>query len=1579
MAHVAVTLEGGLFAADLLERIAATPDAVEGQRAKDFALEGKRLGDVIQGAFSDVRSYWDAFTHRRERAPAERITTVTRDAWMLPFFEAMEYDLPYQQSAAKVGDMTFAISHRAGREEGAPPVHIVAWDRPLDRRDGQRMSPHALVQDYLNRSDALWGIVTNGRVLRLLRHSERTARPSYLEFDLQGIVEGNQYSAFVLLFRLLHRSRLPRGAEDAGDSLLERWFRQGIEEGGRVRERLRDGVKKALEVLGAGFLENPQSAGLHRAFAEDKLTAAQYYRQLLRLIYRLLFLMVAEERKLLLAEADRDDPRQRIYADWYSVGRLRERAEARRRADPHGDLWEGLKQTFRLFRGEKEAASLGLAALDGELFGAEACHDLERHAALRNDVLLSAVYQLSTFEEEMGRRGKKTGIRRRVNYAALDVEEFGSVYESLLDYHPDVALEPPGFALVAGSERKTTGSYYTPPALVHELIESALVPVMEARLAEAKTPAEKEAALLSLRVCDPAAGSGHFLLAAARRIGKALAAVRTGEPEPAPAPQREAMRDVIRRCLYAVDKNPLAVDLCKVALWIEGHSPGLPLGFLDHHVKCGDSLIGVFDLTVLGEGVPDAAYKPVGDDDKPAAREYAKRNRSERKRPLFRFAAEDALHGLAARFAALTADGERSPADVQAKAEAYRRLRESPEWSRLRTAADLWTAAFFVPKREKGAGPETIPTTSDVWRALDGGAVQGPMAATVDRAAARQGFFHAPLEFPDVFDAGGFDVVLGNPPWERVKQKEKEFFASRSRKIADAPNKAARERLIAALRRDDALAEEKALAAEFAAAKYEADAASLFVRGSGRFPLTAVGDVNTYALFAENFLRMVQPQGKAGLIVPTGIATDSSTKAFFEEVVSKRRLVSLFDFENREGIFVSVHRSYKFCLLTLGSDVKASDFAFFLTNTGQLRDEVRHFTLSADDIALINPNTRTCPIFRSQADAELTKKIYQKVPILVDLGSAEQGNRWDITLARMFHSSDDSYLFKTHEYLAKTSAKIERNLWHGANGETWVPLYEQNMVHIFDHRFASYEGDVEVQLSDDAKADVSTVSYPKSWVEKAEISKKGSWKAWLNPWLLCWRRNCRSNDVRTLICSFIPAYAAADGLFFILPNTRAKKEHILVLAGVLNSLVVDWVLRQKLGGTNLSYYYLEQIPIICLDEITGLNERFICSRVVELSYTSEELRAFATWFGFDGQPFGWNPDRRSLLRAELDAYYAYLYGLTRRELEYVLDPYDVMGADYPSETFRVLKNNEMRAFGEYRTRRLVLEAWDRFSADGTFKPRAGADVLYIDKVSAELAETKKRLEELEASYRTLLAKADASKLPALFVEGLTDAAILRAAWRELYPGEAMPFTIIPAEGTKNLGSLAGKGKALRELLGDRLVCVLADNDSSGRELVEDGHVRKGGAWRQLPNGIHWCLLAPTDEFRAVMEQAKIPANNWPCTVEACFPAALRRQAMEAGAYRFSGNLQSEIFDNKDLAQRLFPVAQGLNPTDDAYFYLMAPHHEAKETFAEWLGRPENLNRDTFAAFALIFDRLRDLLAARSGSEDAIPSKARRAG
>jgi hypothetical protein len=276
MAHLAITIEGGLIASDLVEQIAATPQDVPGQRPADFGLDA-RLSDEIQKSFSDALIHWNAFNARIARGK-ESATTITRETWVLPLLEELGFALAFQRSAVAAGGGTFTLSHRLGTDPAAPPVQIVSCEQALDRKGDAQRSPHATVQEFLNRSDALWGIVTNGMSLRLLRNTARFSKPSFIEFDLEAIFKGNLYSEFVPFYRLVHATRLPRGAGNAHECWLEKYYQQGIEQGGRVRARLRDGVQKALEILGTGLLAHPESGRLRDKFASGLIASPSYRR-----------------------------------------------------------------------------------------------------------------------------------------------------------------------------------------------------------------------------------------------------------------------------------------------------------------------------------------------------------------------------------------------------------------------------------------------------------------------------------------------------------------------------------------------------------------------------------------------------------------------------------------------------------------------------------------------------------------------------------------------------------------------------------------------------------------------------------------------------------------------------------------------------------------------------------------------------------------------------------------------------------------------------------------------------------------------------------------------------------------------------------------------------------------------------------------------------------------------------------------------------------------------------------------------------------------------------------------------------
>lgn len=1403
-AFPSIRLEGGLLGPDILDQLLAAD--LPGQKPADFGLDAKRnLTDEIAAIFADSRDLWRQFQNRLARLKADDLaTSVTRDAWVVPFLSLLGYELRYNNRAYEVDGLTFAISHQAGESEEAPPVHIVGVRQELGRVPSSgrpRLAPHSLVQEYLNRTEHTWGLVTNGLTLRLLRDSTYIRRQAYIEIDLVALLEEQRFQDFVALYRLLHRTRLPRGLEDASDCLLEKYHDHSEEQGGRVREHLRDGVEECLKLLANGFLRHKANGELRRRISpsykeNDRITAENFYRQLLRLVYRFLFLLVSEDRGLLSP-----DPR---YREHYGVGRLRRLVDRRAAFTDHDDLWQSLRVLWWALSEDKFSGFLGLAPLNGELFSHLDLDDV----TLTNRDLLGAFWHLAFYQEG------RSKLRRRVNYAALDVEELGSVYESLLEFHPAVQEDGAGrliFDLVTGTERKATGSYYTPPALVAELVKSALEPVLADRLAA--RPQEKEKAILSIRVCDPACGSGHFLLAAARRLGKELARVRTGEDEPAPERVREAIRDVISHCIYGVDKNPLAVDLCRVALWLESHTGDKPLTFLDHRIRLGDSLVGVFDLAALAQGIPDKAFTPLEGDDKETARELARLNRAEREGQigLFTWSPVNILADLTRHSREVDAITDDSPETIRRKKQLFEMSHAEPVWRWQQIACDLWTAAFF-----QSLVPENLLITSGVLAGhLAGQSVDPRLTGKVVALANQHRFFHWPLEFPEVFAEAGFDVILSNPPWERVKLQEQEFFAARDIRIAHAPNKAARVRLIHELPEV-----QPELHHEFVEALRAASAASAIMRHGNRFPLTGRGDINTYAVFAELGRELLNQAGRAGVVLPSGIAFSDTTKFFFDDLVQKQSLISLFSFFEIRKIFPATDSREPFCLMTMGSAMRvAADKAEFAFNVMEVEDTRRvekRFTLSPYDIELLNPNTKTCPIFQSRRDAELTKAVYRRVPVLLREAteSGAEINPWRLTFKRLFDMANDSHHFRTAEELKADGYSLEGNLFI-SHYERYLPLYEAKMLHQLDHRWTTYGSVSDSRhVKKEEKADPTFVVQPRYWVREEVVESaipkypeplalalqvghrpsiqmvlcwwasgyhlnrgnKSSaeklfslasrfdldraltrWFSGVNvtalasdlehefplteadiqaigeyidtperiagelvercspKWFLGWRDICRSTDERTLIASAVPKVAVGHK-FLLLFSALQAQEKVLLL-GLLNSFVVDYSARQKVGGTSLSYFIFRQLPILNAGLLAvpqawsgqQVLSDWLFHRVLELVYTAHDLISLAQDCGYSGPPFLWDEDRRFEIRCELEAAFFHLYmpsGATGDWLSVdneAPEQLEELKVHFPTprhavvfilDQFPIVQDRDQRIHGRYRTKDRILEIYD---------------------------------------------------------------------------------------------------------------------------------------------------------------------------------------------------------------------------------------------------------------------------------------------
>lgn len=1324
---------GGLLTEQLLYKLRDETTIEEAVQPETFAHPGAETLDSSAALESHIGEVWEDLLERWDEVSRDNEifgmdVSSARTQWILKLFEALDFEPEYQQANLSTNGLEANLSHlgwprtrvsthseertelnsqysqKSLKAQGevptsTPPVlHSIQPDdeRPLDDGNhrgavGRQKSPHDELQTYLNASEDLqWSIVTDGLKLRLLRDYYHTYTRGYVEFDLENIFTNRNYSDFRALYRLCHASRFVESmGEDDSETPLEQLYQVALATGVKVGQDLQENVVSALETLGNGFLD----ADIKAALDEGGQDAAEdYYQDLLYVVYRLLFLMFTEQRGMM---SERDS----LYTEEYSVTKLSERAERRDAGDRNTDLWEGLKTTFHLV-GEGEE-SLGIPGYNGGLFDDDNLGFI-LDAECPNEKLLSAVHGLTHIEQD--------GYQQRISYADLGVEEIGAVYESLLEFTPqmaETAIDLEDRTISSGSfylddrgmDRKETGSYYTDPGLVDDLIQSSLKPVLEDRVNEGAPPDVQEQQLLDITVCDPTCGSGAFLIAANNFLGQRLAEIRSDSPYPDEQTVRQARRAVVQHCLYGVDLNPMAVELAKVSLWINSAVEDKPLSFLDHRIKQGNSLIGATP-ELMSQGVPVDAYETSKGRDWHNGNEIRKRvreendaldDRKEQVRLDRHWGTE--LDGYVTLAEQLDDIEEQDIGDVHEKERIYQELRQRESFQREKLAYDVWTAAFYWPL-DGSADEYPTPNTINRIRRDPPAPSKAPLdelsglqdlRERASRLAEEQSFFHWPIEFADVYtNKDGFDCILGNPPWDRVTVEEQKFFAVRDPEIADSS--------LTQSERDEKIAELEEtnpdLYEAYQEAVWQRDRQTRFIKESGRYQLTSKGILNLYAPFAEVGLNEINARGRTGIVLPTGIATDANTQEYFRELVEDQRLVSLSDFQNKEGIFPDVHRQFHFCLLTLvGEDIRqdAFELAFGLIELDDLQDQSRRYSLTPEEIELINPNTKNCPTFESEADADLTVKLYRQSRAF-KLDDGEQANPWSADLHRMYNMSDDSGLFRVRDDFDGAVWNLEGNIYDNGD-DSYLPIYEAKLIHQFDHRFSTYRGVEEDmvdsgqarRLSAEEKDDPSKVILPRYWLAEDEYKSTSG-----KDWHVVFRRITNSTNERTVIATVIPGNPTVHTINHI---SGVDAEEALLLVGLFNSYTVDYVARQKVSGTELSQFIIRQLPIPSPQRFNEvrLKGEPIRQRITELSlrllYTANDLSGFADEAGYGEEPFQFTGDAesREAIRTELEALVCHVYGIEASDIDRLFS------------TFEQVNERDQQEHGYYRTRENVRE------------------------------------------------------------------------------------------------------------------------------------------------------------------------------------------------------------------------------------------------------------------------------------------------
>ena len=1226
-------------------------------------------------------------------------------------------------------------------ELGTAVVESKRWLRPLDRRSGRRgeeTAPSTQMLRYLRRVDDLtagklrWGILTNGARWRLYYQGARSVSEQFFEIDFASVLDvpGHNeglfaYSdaarrhwlkVFVLCFRK---------AAFLSDAVDPRTFHErALEEGRFYEERVATNLSDL--VFGQVF---PDLSGAIAAAAPE--APLQEVREAaLILLYRLLFILYAEDRNLLPVRDER-------YDDYGLRGKVRD--DVGRRKDLNdtfsavaAQYWSILDDLCRAIN--QGDASIGLPPYNGGLFDTGQT-PLLADIRLGDQVMADVIDALSFERAPEG--------RRYINYRDLSVQQLGSIYERLLEHEivrdgEQIAVRLNVFA------RKGSGSYYTPGDLVRLILEETVEPLVrdrmeafEAKIAELEQsklsedrrigslkridPAE---GLLELKICDPAMGSGHFLVSLADYMAdQVIAAMAEGElrvPEEwgdyiSPLGERidrirntildnaeernwtineEQLDDrhivrrmVLKRCIYGVDKNRMAVELAKVALWLHTFTVGAPLSFLDHHLRHGDSLFGAWVQGATDKaqtyGTPLLLHEPVTR----ALRAADGMQIIER--------LTDAEIAEAHRSASIFAEVE----EMTAPLDALLSLIHALDWLNIKEKADKDVLKIFFDGQFGDPLAIAMGKAEPDTKREDGQRFAALLAQARDLIH-EEHFLNWQVTFPGIWSGweeeqlqGGFDAVIGNPPWDRMKLQQVEWFAARRREIAMAQRAADRKRMIADLEKVG-----DPLARDFAEANERVTAAARMARSGGDYPLLSGGDVNLYSLFVERAMSLAKPDGMVGLLTPSGIASDKTAARFFKGVATEGRLRAFYDFENKKVFFPDVHASFKFCVFVASPSQigEAAKCAFYIHDAAELDDPERCFPLTAADFARVNPNTGTAPIFRSRRDAEITSAIYDRLPVLVDRSSGEEVKAWPVKYSTMFHMTNDSGLFRTREELEEKEGAypVGGNRFRGPEGD-WVPLYVGRMIKQFDHRAASVEMNVRNlhnaahsgDISSEQKADPAFIPTPQYWVP----ADKTSFPRGLD-WTIAFRDIARATDVRTMIAAGVPLVGLGNKLPAIFSEDLDNyQSNAALLLANLGATVLDFVVRQKVHSTSLNWFIVEQLPVVPPDRFDSVRfgpktaEEIVCEAVLELTYTAHDMAPFARDMGHVDEsgaarpPFHWDDDRRLHLRAKLDALFFHLYGVTDRD--------DVR---HVYSTFPIVERQDIKAYGQFLSRDLCL-------------------------------------------------------------------------------------------------------------------------------------------------------------------------------------------------------------------------------------------------------------------------------------------------
>ncbi len=1317
-----IKTSGGLFTESILLRLRDNPKRINIGRIESFLEKDTpqlrvRFKTTRNEIFKWCCDTWDDVSANINKFSYDELI----EKWLIPLFSQFGYELEEFELKKKDIDeddplKNFKISHQS-KGHVNPFFQFVGENENFKdkiKTNPQSHPHHNICQQFINLNPEFkWLFLSNGRLLRILTKYYHTYSTGYVQFDLENIFSNRDKKEFNTLYAIIHQSRFVETPKEKA-YLIELFQKQSASEGVKIGDSLRYSVEKAIQLLGNSLIQqNPEFLDEILEMRGDLSEfLSEFYAELLRIIYRIIFILYAEKRKMLPVDKG-------IYLEHFSLSSMRKLAEKQLSVEKSRDLWEKLFTTFKLIK--KGNYLLEVNSFNGSLFKNKILPIIKgKNLSITNDILIRIIRLITTF--------KDANIRQKINFSIKE-EEIGSIYESLLDFRPHLTSNKEFKLISQTAERKSTGSYYTPRSLIDILIRTTLQPLVEDRLKEAGNDIEKRTqAILDLKVCDPACGGGTFLLSAMDFLGKKLAEIKAGISNPLKDDLRKARREVLQHCIYGVDKNPLAVELAKISLWLRACVKDKPLNFLDNHIRCGNSLIGLGQKIEINEINPNA-FEAISGNKATGIEPENKRLRSKAREIIIKEIKERYQQGkptlitsfftervtadiCSAKFQEIVDLPEIDSDNIDQKEKMYNKLRKNEKYQQALNEANIWVSTFFWPFESEVQGEIPRFTTIEQLREK----IQDPelkkLMKKITKITNDNQFFHWYIEFPEVFSSerGGFDCILTNPPWETLDLREMEFFIS-EKEIKNAPKQSKRRSLIKNLKSSKPLLYEN-----YKDAFVKIYKTNHFLKTSGFFNLTSGGHINTFSVFSERCWRLLNQEGKCGMVLPTGVVMNYYMQEFFKKLIQTNSIICMFDFINTKKIF-NIHSSFRFCLLGLsgGSLERIIPMTFYRENPIEIQNllasthldkniikklPMNHYLIPfiKDDFKSMNPNTETCLSVRNRNDLILLRKLYNEGNILIKRNLKTEKiveNIWNVKLKRLFDSSGDSKIFKNIIELRNLnySPQDKRSLggcWIKKNNEILLPLYEGRMIWLYDHRYNSVEF-AEKGLKRKAKSRKTTLqeyqnvyywAIPNYWVQKKEIEKKLKKNENKN-WFLIYRLITGTTNERTFIISIVPLSGIARNTPRII--TKRSPEDLCLLYANLASMVLDFICRLKLSSNALTHFVIEQLPVLSPEKFNQKLKNMIINNVLKLTYNSYSLQNFAIDVGYNGEPFKWDAEERMILQTELDAIYAHLYNISKDDLIYIL------------ETFPLKKKKDIKEFNEYKTKRLVLEAYDKFS------------------------------------------------------------------------------------------------------------------------------------------------------------------------------------------------------------------------------------------------------------------------------------------